>query len=325
LSKEFDKGIELQIDLMRVAASVRSDVASILKKLEKELVAKIAGENLTKWSKARVAKQLAETRTAIRDYYAEAAEASLSASDDVARVAATVTTAGLPAAAVLPSEAVLERLASTSVVQGAAQGAWWARQDADLTFRYAQAVRQGIVAAETNQQIVQRVQQVMEISRKNAATLVQTSVATVANDARMAVYDANEDIIKRYRALATLDTNTCLICAPLDGKEWDKNKEPIGHSFPFPVYPKHPNCRCLLLGRVTTGEPGGGRATAGGPVPAKTTFGDWLERQSPAKVDEILGKERADLYKAGKLTLDDLVNGSGKPLKVSELKRKYGV
>ena len=323
MSKEFDSGIELQIDLMRVAASVRSDVVAILKKLERELVAKVAGEKLTEWSKARIAKQLAEVRATIRDYYAQAAETSLSASDDVARVAAAVTVGGLPSGALLPSEAVLERLAGNAVVQGAAQGAWWAKQDADLTFRFSQAVRQGIVSAETNQQIVQRVRQVMDISRKNAATLVQTSVATVANDARMAVYDANQDIIKRYRALETLDSRTCIQCGAIDGKEWDADKKPIGHTIPFPRYPLHHNCRGVLLGRVTTGEPGGGRATAGGPVKASTTFDDWLARQSPEKVDEILGKERAELYKAGKLSLDDLVNGNGKPLKVSELKRKY--
>ena len=323
MSKEFDAGIELQIDLMRVAASVRSDVVAILKKLGRELVAKVAGEKLTEWSKARIAKQLAEVRATIRDYYAQVAETSISASDDVARVAAAVTVSGLPSGALLPSEAVLERLAGNAVVQGAAQGAWWAKQDADLTFRFSQAVRQGIASAETNQQIVQRVRQVIDISRKNAATLVQTSVATVANDARMAVYDANQDIIKRYRALATLDTNTCLVCAPLDGKEWEKDGTPIGHSFPLPVYPKHPTCRCLLLARVTTGEPGGGRATAGGPVKASTTFDDWLARQSPEKVDEILGKERAELYKAGKLTLDDLVNGNGRPLTLKQLRDKY--
>ena len=323
MSKDIDAAIELQLDLMRVSASVRGDVIALLRKLEREIVGKIAGENLTQWSRTRLNRQLAEIRESIGEYYKEAAAASIAVSGEVATVAAVATVAGLPAGSVLPSATTLETIVSRSVVQGAAQGAWWAKQDADTAFKFAQAVRQGLVAAETNQQIIQRVRQVMDISRKNAAALVQTSVATIANDARMAVAEANKDIIKVYRALATLDTHTCLVCAPLDGKEWDQDKKPIGHSFPFPVYPMHTNCRCLLLSRPFYGEPGGARASSDGPVAAKTTFEDWLKRQPASKVDDILGKERADLYLSGKLTLDDLVNGNGKPLKVSELKSKY--
>lgn len=242
MSKDIDAAIELQLDLMRVSASVRGDVIALLRKLEREIVGKIAGENLTQWSRARLNRQLAEIRESIGNYYKEAAAASIAVSGEVATVAAVATVAGLPSGSVLPSATTLETIVSRSVVQGAAQGAWWAKQDADTAFKFAQAVRQGLVAAETNQQIIQRVRQVMDISRKNAAALVQTSVATIANDARMAVAEANKDIIKVYRALATLDTHTCLVCAPLDGKEWDQDKKPIGHSYPFPVYPKHVNC-----------------------------------------------------------------------------------
>jgi hypothetical protein len=148
-------------------------------------------------------------------------------------------------------------------------------------------------------------------------------VATVANDARQAVFDANLDIIKRYRGVATLDTSTCERCAPLDGLEWQKDGTPIGHSLPLPRYPLHYNCRCLLIPVVLDGPQGGQRASDGGPVSASLTFSGWLERQSPAKVAEVLGKGRAELYKAGKITLMDLTSGAGRPLTLEQLRKKY--
>jgi len=67
----------------------------------------------------------------------------------------------------------------------------------------------------------------------------------------------------------------------------------------------------------------GGRASSSGVVKGSTTFAQYLERQTPAFQDEVLGKGRADLYRAGKITLRDLVSGRGAPISLKELQRKY--
>jgi len=326
MPNQFDKAIEFQLDAMRVSAATQREVDTILRKMERELIGKLAGDSLTDWGRARIKKQLAEVRAIIADYYDRAGTASLDAMDVVARTGAKVTAAALALGGddvLLPSAAVLESLASDSVVQGAVQSDWWAKQSADTVFRFSGVVRQGIAAAETNQQIVQRVRQVMDVSLANAATLVQTSTATVANDARQAVFDANDDIIKRYRAVATLDSHTCPRCYPYDGLEWEKDGTPIGHKYPLPRYPLHYNCRCLLSPVVLDGPVGGKRASADGPVSASLTFKGWIERQPPGKVAEVLGKGRADLYLSGKITINDLANGAGRPLTLAQLKAKY--
>jgi hypothetical protein len=46
---------------------------------------------------------------------------------------------------------------------------------------------------------------------------------------------------------------------------------------------------------------------------------DFLKRQSPEFVDKVLGKRRAELFLAGKLTLTDLVSGTGRELTLEEL------
>jgi len=160
----------------------------------------------------------------------------------IAKVAAQASTVSLGVSAVLPSAAVIENAVTNAMILGAPSRDWWAKQSADAAFKFSQEVRQGIAASETIGQITQRALKVLDTTQAGARALVHTSVSTVANEARMAVYEANDDIIKRYRALATLDTSTCMQCAPYDGLEWEKDRTPIGHSLPFPTYPKHINC-----------------------------------------------------------------------------------
>ncbi len=326
MTTQFDTAVEFQLDAMRVSAGAQRAVLRILRDLERDLVGRLTG-SLTDWSRARIRQQLAETRATIAAIYGDAAAVSQDAAEAVADVAVRVTAGSIVVGtevSVLPTAAVLETLAGNAIVQGAVQREWWQKQSADTAFRFAAEVRQGIAAAETNQQIIQRVRRVMDVSRANAAALVQTSVATVANDARQAVFDANADIIKRYRAVATLDTHTCTRCAPLDGLQWLPDGKPYGgHKQPMPRYPLHYNCRCLMIPVVLDGPIEGQRATAGGPVSASLTFNGWLERQPKAKQIEVLGKGRAELYRAGKITLMDLTSGAGRPLTLDELRSKY--
>ena len=322
---QFDAAIELQLDILRTDVSIRKDVLALLKQLEIDLISEVSTATYTVWGRARVNRQVTEVRGLISSYYARIADVALEGTGAIADVSAAVTGAALTVSttAVVPSAIVLNTLVRDSLVQGAAQGAWWSKQSADTSFRFGQAVRQGVVRGENNQQIINRVKGFLDTTQANAASLVQTSVATIANDSRQAVFDANQDIIKRYRGVATLDVSTCPICAPLDGLEWTKAQNPIGHKFPFPNYPKHFNCRCLLIGVVFDGPQGGARASDSGPVDASLNFDGWLKRQPLDKQTEILGKGRAEMYQSGKITLSDLVTGQGKPLTIVELKSKY--
>jgi hypothetical protein len=214
VSKQFDATIALQLDILRASEGVSRDVVKILRELEKELIGKIASDNLTEWGRARVNKQLKEARELIERYYDQIAVKSISDTDDIAKLAASVTASSISSAAVLPTAAVLDRIATDAVIQGAAQGAWWQKQAADVQFKFAAAVRQGLAGAETNQQIVQRVRDVMDVSKRNAATLVQTSTATIAGEAQMQVILANDDLVLRIRAYETLDSKTCIECFP---------------------------------------------------------------------------------------------------------------
>ena len=67
----------------------------------------------------------------------------------------------------------------------------------------------------------------------------------------------------------------------------------------------------------------GQRASMDGPVDRKTTFADFLERKGKAFQDDVLGPGRADLWRDGKITLQDLISGTGRPLTLAQLRSRY--
>ena len=114
----------------------------------------------------------------------------------IAEVSASATAASIGPSAVLPPASVINTIATTTVVDGALQVEWWNRQAETTAFRFSQAVRQGMTDGRTNQQIIATVRGFIDVSRRDAAALVQTATASVANRAREATFERNLDVIK---------------------------------------------------------------------------------------------------------------------------------
>ena len=213
----FDSTVELHLDMERVAIQSRAIIVKLLENLEKELIAKVA-DGVTDWSKARIDKQLKEASTVIKQYYDEAAGIARDTTTSVAQVSASATATSLSAAVggqvaigVLPTAAYLETLAGNTIIQGAIQADWWERQAGDTAFKFQSAVRQGLVGAETTPQIVRRVRGVLDISKRNAETLVHTSVQSVANTTREKIFADNDDVISGKEWSSALDRKTCFV------------------------------------------------------------------------------------------------------------------
>jgi SPP1 gp7 family putative phage head morphogenesis protein len=60
-----------------------------------------------------------------------------------------------------------------------------------------------------------------------------------------------------------------------------------------------------------------------GSAPAKTSGVDWLKTTDKKFQDEYLGKKQAELFRSGELSLDKLIDNSGKRLSVDELYNSY--
>ena len=321
---QFDAAIELQLDILRTSRRLTAEAVADLRDIEKKLIAEVAAGNYSQWRKSRLDRQIRDVRAMLHEDFKAMGATISDKIGGIAEVSASATAASIGPSAVLPPASVINTIATTTVVDGALQVEWWNRQAETTAFRFSQAVRQGMTEGRTNQQIIATVRGFIDVSRRDAAALVQTATASVANRAREATFERNLDVIKRYRAVATLDTHTCPTCAPLDGLEWKPDGTKVGgHKFPLPAYPLHMNCRCLLVPIVLDGDLGGTRASDGGQVDGNLTFAGWLRRQSTEKQDEILGKGRAELYRKGTITLTDLVTASGNPLTLEQLRAKY--
>jgi SPP1 gp7 family putative phage head morphogenesis protein len=218
----------------------------------------------------------------------------------------------------------------------------------DQAERFAQVVRQGLLTGEPTQDIARRLvgrlqfgQPAMSVKQlqlaggqlTNAAnhqviTLVRTSINQVANAASQQVYEANQDITKKYRYVATLDTRTSAICRALDGREFEYGKGPKP--------PQHWNCRSTTVAVIDYDNlpfdppSRGERAAQGGAVPADQSYGQWLAKQSKSVQEQALGKSKVPYFKklsakhGPKDAIAKLVRDDGSELTLQDLRRRYG-
>jgi SPP1 gp7 family putative phage head morphogenesis protein len=216
----------------------------------------------------------------------------------------------------------------------------------DQAERFSQVVRQGLLTGETTPSIAKRLigslqfgeeaktvrqlvaagGQATAVADNQIITLVRTSINQVANTASQQVYEANQDITKKYRYVATLDTRTSAICAALDGREFEYGKGPMP--------PQHFNCRSTtvpiidpdILPPSTTAT----RASKDGQVPINQSYGEWLAKQPRNVQADALGTSKvayfnklADKY-GPRDAIAKLVRDDGAEVTLEQLRKRYG-
>lgn len=238
---------------------------------------------------------------------------------------------------VLPEEAVNLRIVQQVVsqpIQGKVMAEWWDELANDTQKRLTTQIGLGLSQGETADQIVRRVRGTqaagyrdgaLQATRQQAAAIVRTVSGHVTTQAREATYEEMEDVLEGVQWVATLDTKTCPVCGPLDGKVFPVKEGPRP--------PAHWNCRCTtapvtksleaILGKKKAKESvsESTRASMDGQVPESVTYSDWIEDQDAATQDEVFGPGRARLLRAGKISPKDLVTRTGKLRTLEDLDR----
>jgi SPP1 gp7 family putative phage head morphogenesis protein len=218
----------------------------------------------------------------------------------------------------------------------------------DQAERFSQVVRQGLLTGEPTPDIARRLignlefgeraktvkqliaagGQATAVADNQVIALVRTSVNQVANTASQQVYEANQDITKKYRYVATLDARTSSICRALDGREFEYGKGPTP--------PQHFNCRSTTVPVIDyealgfTPPPAGTRASADGQVPANESYGQWLAKQPLPVKAKALGAGKVAYFdklsaKYGpKDAIAKLVRDDGSELTLDQLRARYG-
>ncbi len=213
--------------------------------------------------------------------------------------------------------------------------------------RFSSSVRQALLTGETTQELSRKLRGTLEFGEEaktikqlalsggeatkmaghQVTSIVRTSINQVANAASQQVYEANQDITKKYRYVATLDSRTTAICRALDGREFEYGKGPTP--------PQHWSCRSTTVPVIDYESLGfdpprpGKRAAKGGMVDADTSYGQWLLQQGRKEQEEVLGSKapyfRMLARKHGaRDAMAKLVREDGRELTLEQLRRRYG-
>ena len=200
---------------------------------------------------------------------------------------------------------------------------------------------------------------VTEMSRRQVAAITRTAVMHISNTSRSSFFNANSDVVTEERFVATLDSRTTPICRANDGKQFELGKGPMPplhfncRSLRIAAIdgtllgdrPAKPFVEKELvqeyadkngLGSIKSRDdlPHGSKGDFDkwkkgrirqlvGPVPASTTYNEWLKGQSKTFQDDTLGVTKAKLFRDGGLSLDKFVNRQGDELSLSQLARKH--
>ena len=231
-----------------------------------------------------------------------------------------------------------------------------AESQADL---FAKTVRNGLLTGESTNKIARRLKgrlrfgdfgplsvrqlaqaggELTAVANHQVLTLVRTSINQVANETSQQVYKANQDVTKRYRYVATLDSSTSPICRSLDGREFKYGKGPTP--------PQHFNCRSTTvpiidysglgisrppqtkLRRPNTAF-GPSRVRRGDTVPSNQTYGEWLDKQPKEVQEDVLGESKLPYFKllakkfGPTVAIRKFVSQDGSELSLEQLKRRY--
>ena len=200
-----------------------------------------------------------------------------------------------------------------------------------------------------------------EITRRHAAAITRTAVNGIANHAKRAYYVENSHLFKFELYVATLDARTTHICMSLDGNRYPLGEGPIPPvhfqcrsmrvavvtpeaigNRPIRQFTKQGLVReysrqnGLKVQTKRANLPRGHKGAFDtfarkrmrdltGRAPAKTTYQEFLTRQSVEFQNDVLGVTRGKLFRDGGLTLDKFVDQSGKVFTLEQLAAAHSV
>ncbi len=334
-----DLAVRHGVYLERYTRQEAKELAAVLDASVREITEKIdktGGKYTKRWLRSMLTDTraiLAETRKALESKLFN--DARLLAEYEAERVAKDFE-ASIPLKIEVSTPdraALLASIRDLPAAAGSTLGELFATWELGTTQAFVSQIRLGVAQGETVDQMVRRIRGsatgkrgvydggVLQASTRSATALVRTAVAHVNTVARQEFYDANADLIKGYQYTATLDARTCLVCAPLDGKVYAVDEF-------RPELPQHFNCRCLYvpvikswkeLGLDIADAPEGTRASMNGQVPETLTYQQWLRQQPQSIQNDVLGKGRAAMFRAG-TPLTDMRDRQGNVLTLTELR-----
>lgn len=338
----FDSAVYQQTLLERLKSGEVSQFQYWLKQIDKGIREKLSKQELTGFSRSRLEKQLVAVDAIIKanfdSHYDELAGHLI----DIAEITAEYEATALAGAvdndsfeAVIPATAQINSAVFTAPlsVRGPEGGKLldtflndWSTAERKAIVG---AIRQGAFEGQTNAEIIRNIRGtkannfkdgILSTTNRHAEAIVRTAVQHVASVARQETLAKNG--VKQYRWISTLDSRTSDICKGLDGEVFEMGSGPLP--------PAHINCRSGYLAELSQEfqflSEGRTRASANGPVSAKTTYYDWLKSQPERVQVDALGKTKAAIFSNGEISPEDFkrlnMGRNFKPITLAEMRKK---
>jgi SPP1 gp7 family putative phage head morphogenesis protein len=211
-------------------------------------------------------------------------------------------------------------------IQGLSIGEWFSAQAQTMSRETRRVIQQGLVEGKSPLVISRRILAdartegpvLVRRAINEARIIARTTVNAVQNAATMASNEAlPRSISDSYRLVAVHDRRTSAICRALDGNIY-RYDDPQRRVPPF-----HVNCRTTTFPILKGAELSVGDQK-NTPLSFKA-YGDWLQTQSIAVQNEILGPTRAAWWRDGTMTLADAIDLDNRVLALEQLRARFGI
>jgi len=152
--------------------------------------------------------------------------------------------------------------------------------------------------------MTRQIDKALDMPRWRAESIMRTESQRAYRHVTRSTFQANHDVLDGWTWVAHLDARTCPCCIGMDGTEHTVDDTLDGH----------PRCRCVMVPRTKTwdqilGEPSGLPDTR----PPVRSGPAWFAQQSSTVQHAILGPGKFKAYKAGQVSLEDMVARTSHP------------
>ena len=321
-----------QIFVQRYAAGREREAAAVIEKLINTVNSRLASD-ITDFSRGRLEAILFDleqyAKATLAGYTATTVEEALKFAQYEIGFNERLLKQNISASLTIPAPNQVSAAMFSSVMQVEPKRGYTIEQalrmfDGKKSAQIVDTIRSGVILGDTRQQVTSSLMQLKGLQKQQAATLTRTITNHVSTESRSLFMSENEDVLEGYEWVATLDSKTSLLCASRDGTVYPLTDDPIRSPKP----PAHFSCRSTIVPKVKdefdlTGGRVGVRPAIGADgveqVRGSTDYQSWLTRQPKAFQIEVLGKDRAELFRKGDLKLTNFVDSGGGTISLKRL------
>lgn len=169
------------------------------------------------------------------------------------------------------------------------------------------------ITGESPDRAIRELSQKMNVSRSQAANIIQTESAAFSAKAQENCY--TELDVEEFEVVETLDGHTCSVCGDMDGRHFSMKDYVIGVTVP-PFHPRCRGCTCPYFDdEFTVDGYRVGRNVQTGEInyfPANMTFDEWQKRYICSSPEASLAITKAKNLTADKVQYENYVTRLGK-------------